>query len=283
MTTLIFYSTKIVTTMRRTAILLAVLALSLGLTGVAAAQDDVEPNVEANPQVTLGDNVTVEEADIDGDGYLVVHEDPDGENYTEDTVLGVAEIEEGENEDVVVELDEQLEERQLLHAVLYFGGDEFEFDDASPVEEETDEGFESAEADFYVVVGDPDHERLGDTYQSLAENLQQRQDFRQQLSDLEDRLDQLEESDNESVESEKEDLRDEIDTLETNIDDLDGQIENTTTLIDDILEAEQDLDNQSDDGGDNDGGDGAEGLPGFTAFAAVVSLMAFAFLARREN
>lgn len=272
--------------MRRTAILLAVLALSLALTGVAAAQDEVEPDVEANPQVTIGDNVTVDDADIDGDGYLVIHEDPDGENYTEDTVLGVTELEEGENDDVVVELDEQLEERQLLHAVLYFGGDEFEFEDASIVERETDEGFEEMEDDFYVVVGDPDHERLGDTYQSLAENLQQRHDFQQQLSDLEDRLEELEESDDEDVEQSKEDLQDQIDELETDIDDLDTQINNTTTLVNDILEAEQELENRSDDnGGDNGGGDGdgAEGLPGFTGFVAMLSLVAFAFLARRES
>lgn len=270
--------------MRRTAVLLAVLALSLAFTGVAAAQDEVEPDVEANPQVTLGDNVTVDDADIDGDGYLVIHEDPGGENYTEDTVLGVTEIEEGEHDEVEVELDEQLEERQLLHAVLYFGGDEFSMNNASIVERETDEGFENAEDDFYVVVGDPDHERLGDTYQSLAENLQQRHDFRQQLSDLEDRLDELEESDDEDVEQSKEDLQDEIDDLETNIDELDTQINNTTTLVNDILEAERQLANQSDDdGGEGGDGDGAEGLPGFTGFVAMLSLVAFAFLARREN
>lgn len=273
--------------MRKTAILLAVLALSLALTGVAAAQDSsVEPDVEAEPQVTLGDNVTVDTADIDGDGYLVIHEDPDGENYTEDTVLGVTELEEGEHDDVVVELDEQLEERQLLHAVLYFAGDEFEFDDASKVERETADGFEDVEDDFYVVVGDPDHETLGDTYQSLAENLQQRHDFQQQVSELQDKVEELEESDDPDVEQSKEDLQDEIDTLESDIDDLDGQINNTTTLINDILEAEQELENRSGgNGGGNGGGDGggAEGLPGFTGFVAMLSLVAFAFLARRES
>lgn len=273
--------------MRRTAILLAVLAMSLALTGVAAAQDEVEPDVEANPQVTIGDNVTVDDSDIDGDGYLVIHEDPDGENYTEDTVLGVTELEEGEHDDVVVELDEQLEERQLLHAVLYYyPEEEFDFTEASVAETENEEGeLVNVEDDFYVVVGDPDHETLGDTYQSLAENLQQRHDFRQQLSDLEDRLEELEESDDEDVEESKDDLQDEIDELETDIDDLDTQINNTTTLVNDILEAEQELENRSDDnGGDNGGdGDGAEGLPGFTGLVAMLSLVAFAFLARRES
>lgn len=266
--------------MRKAALILVAAFLAVGLAGVATAQ---EPHVEANPQVTDDANVTIDEVELDGEGFVVVHENPDGDNHTSGTVLGTAAVEEGEHEDVEVELDEELGERQLLYAVLYYyGEDEFDFTEASVAEVQDEDGeWMDVEDSFYVVVGDPDHERLGDSYQSLAENLQQRHDFRQQLSDLEDRLDELEESDDPDVEESKEELQDEIDELEGDIDELDAQIANTTELIDDILEAEEELaEGEGDDEGE--GGDG-EGLPGFTAFAAVLSLMAFALLARRHE
>lgn len=265
--------------MRKATLLLVAATLAIGLAGVAAA--DVEPHVEANPQVTDDANVTVAEANIDGDGYLVIHEDPEGENYTSDTVLGVTDLEEGEHEDVTVELDEELEERQLLWAVLYFADDEFEFDDASVLEIQDDDGeWHDVEDDFYVVVGDPDHERVGESYQTLAENLQQRSDFQRQLDGLRSRLDELEDSDDPDVEDEKEDVRSEIDEIETSLEGLDSQIENTTRLIDEILEAEQDGDDDEEDDGEDDED---QGLPGFTAVAAMLSLIAVALYARRHD
>lgn len=271
--------------MRKAALILVAAFLAVGLAGVATAQ---EPHVEASPQVTDEANVTIDDVEIvDGDGFVVVHEEPAGENHTADTVLGATAVEEGEHEDVEVELDEELEERQLLYAVLYYyPEDEFDFTEASVAETENEEGeLVDVEDDFYVVVGDPDHERLGDSYQSLAENLQQRHDFREQLSDLEDRLDELDESDDPEVEESKEEVRDEIDSLEGDIDELDSQINNTTTLINDILEAEEELsDDEETNGEDSDGEeDDAEGLPGFTAFAAVLSLIGFTLFARRHE
>ncbi len=271
--------------MRKTALLLAALVLATAMAGVAAA--DVENNVEASPQVTLGDNVTVDEASIDGDGFLVIHTESDGDNHTEDSVIAVEELDEGEHEDLLVELDEPLEERQLLYAALYFSGDEFDFDNASQAERETDEGFEDVEDSFYVVIGDvtalDDFEDvdvdLRESYQTLANNLQDRHEFRQRLDELQAELEELEDSDDPDVEESKEELRNSIEDLEAEIEELDAQIANRTELINDILEATDELEDEEEE----DDVDDPNGLPGFTAVAAILSLVAFALIGRRHD
>ncbi|MFW5929754.1 MAG: DUF7282 domain-containing protein [Halobacteriota archaeon] len=256
----------------KTIALLAVLAATLLFVAPAAAQD---PDVEADPQVTEGTNLTIAEASIDDDGFVGIHTESAEGGYTADTFVGGATIEEGEHEDVEVTLDEELEERQILYASLY-DGDEVEAD-----AEQVTVDNESVDDSFFVVIGDPEDENLSSSYQTLADLLQERHELRQSVDDLETRLDELEESDDEDVEDQRDSIRDEIDDLNEDLDEVDGQIEETDENIEEVLELREDIEeNESDSGDGNDSG--GEGLPGFTAVAALLALVATALVARRN-
>jgi len=268
-------------------ILLVALAAALFLVAAPAAAQDVSVNAEA--QATAGDNVTVDSAEIDDDGWVAVYSESVDEGPNFDDLKGAAEVEDGENDDIVVETD-GLDENGFYYAVLHY-------------EEESSGGFnypEDAEVtlndstvqdDFYVAVGTQDV--LG----SYAQANQQRRDLRDRVDSLESQLDTLEDR-SEDTDGTDEDLQDQIDSVRDelestrdSLEEIDSTIQETENLLGQMAnETENDGGdtggdgdgNDTDGNGSDDGSEEPQGLPGFTAVGALVAALTAALLTRRD-
>jgi peptidoglycan hydrolase CwlO-like protein len=272
----------------RRKILVAALAASLFLVAAPAAAQD--SSVNAEPQATVGDNVTVESVEIDADGWVAVYEESvdGGPNF--DGLVGSAEVEEGEHDDVVVETD-GLDENGFYYAVLHYeeeSAGEFNY----PGDTEVTYNDSTVQDDFYVAVGTQDV--LG----SYAEANQQRRDLRDRVDSLQEQLDELERR-SERASGTDSDLQDQIDTVSDelestrdNLESIDSTIQETENLLEQMSN-QSETDGSGDDGGtdegngtdgnESDGADEPQGLPGFTALAALVAgLTAAVFLNRQD-
>jgi len=96
--------------MRATLVLLLLAALPI----VVGAQE-VTPGVTVSDQPIEDGTVTVDEVVAAGPGWIVIHAD---ENGSPGQVMGWSAVEEGTNEDVVVEIEED-QATDTLHAMLH--------------------------------------------------------------------------------------------------------------------------------------------------------------------
>jgi PGF-CTERM protein len=277
--------------MRKTRILIAAVAASLLFLAAPAAAQDVSVNAEA--QATTGENVTIESVEIDDDGWVAVYSESvdGGPNF--DGLVGSAEVEDGENDDVVVETPD-LEENGFYYAVLHYeeeSAGEFNY----PEDSEVTVNDSTVQDDFYVAVG------TQDILESYAEANQNRRALRERTDSLESQIDELEESANklndsqelDDVEDQIESLRDELESTRDNLDNVDSTIEETESLLEQAEnQSTDDTDTGSEDGGSesengnesDDGGDEQpEGLPGFTAVAALVAALTAAVVLTRRD
>ncbi len=268
--------------MRKSRILLVALAASVLLLAAPAAAD---VSISVDSQASEGDNVTVDSIEIDDDGWVAVYPESIDGGPDYDDPLGAAQLIEGSNPGVVVDV-EGLEDHGFYHAVLHYDesdAEEFDYPDDPVV---TDEDDNEVRDDFFVAVGT--HEILED-YASAND---QKRSLENQIADLRDELDELEDDEDE-YEDEIADLEAEIDSLEDDLDEIQATISDTEDLlaqldddevadVDDDDDEADDEDDEADDDDDEDD-DEAEGLPGFTAVAALVaSLVAALVLVRRD-
>ena len=273
----------------RKKILLAALAASLFLVVAPAAAQDVSVNAE--PQATAGDNVTVENVQIDEDGWVAVYSESVDEGPNFDDLKGAAEVEDGEHDDVVVETD-GLDENAFYYAVLHYEEEdagEFNY----PADTEVTQNDSAVQDDFFVAVG------TRDIHQSYAEANQQRRSLREQADRLDQQLTELE--DQAETSGTDEELQDQIETVQDNLDSTRDSIDQIDSTIQDTEELLQEIEENGtgsdggDTGGDGNASDGngsdadgdtqeePQGLPGFTAIAALVAgLTAAVFLGRRD-
>jgi peptidoglycan hydrolase CwlO-like protein len=275
----------------RKKMLFAAVAVSLFVVAAPAAAQDASVNAE--PQATAGDNVTVESVEIDDDGWVAVYPESVDGGPDFDDLKGAAEVEQGGNDDILIETD-GLEQNDFYYAVLHYeeeGAGEFSY----PEDTEVTYNDSTVQDDFYVAVGTQDV--LG----SYAEANQQRRDFRNRIDSLQDRLDELERR-SERASGADSDLQDQIDTVsdelestQDSLDSIDSTIQETESLLEEVSN-QSETDGSDGDGnggadegngtGNNTSDDGAEepqGLPGFTALGALVAgLTAAVFLNRRD-
>lgn len=277
----------------RKKILTAALVASLFLVAAPVAAQDV--SVDAEPQATAGDNVTIDSVEIDDDGWVAVYSESvdDGPNF--DDLKGAAEVEDGDHDDVVVETD-GLDENAFYYAVLHYEEEESgEFN--YPEDAEVTYNDSTVQDDFFVAVG------TRDVLQSYAEANQQRRSLREQADLLEQQLDDLQDR-SERANGTSDDLQDQIDSVSDDLestrdslDDIDSTIQETEQLLQDLEENQTDTGGSGDgtggadgnetngnesDGNTSEGSDEPQGLPGFTAVAAIVALTAAVFLNRRD-
>jgi PGF-CTERM protein len=275
----------------RRKILVATLAASLLLVAAPAAAQDVSVNAE--PQATSGDNVTIDSVEMDDDGWVAVYSESVDEGPNFDDLKGAAEVEDGEQDDIVVETD-GLDENGFYYAVLHYEEEdsgEFNY----PGDSEVTYNDSTVQDDFYVAVGT----QAG--LQGYAEANQQRRNLQEQIDDLEDQRDELERrldrmnGTDENLEDQLENVRDELDITQEDLEDIDATIAETEDLLGQLSNASDDgtgsdggdADGNTSDGDDgnasDDGSDEPQGLPGFTAVAALfAALTAGALLARRD-
>ncbi len=100
--------------LRRTIGLFLVLALS-AMTVVAVGAQELTPSVTVEDQAIEDDTVTIASAVSDGPGWMVIHADDDG---APGPVIGYAALTDGENTDIVVEIDTEMA-TETLHAMLH--------------------------------------------------------------------------------------------------------------------------------------------------------------------
>lgn len=272
-------------------ILLAALAASLFLVAAPAAAQDVSVNAE--PQATDGDSVTIDSVEIDADGWVAVYSESVDEGPNFDDLKGTAEVDDGEHDDVVVET-EGLDENAFYYAVLHYEEDESgEFN--YPGDSEVTQNDSTVQDDFFVAVG------TRDIHQSYAEANQQRRSLREQADTLDQQLSDLE--DQAETSGTEDEVQDQIDTVRDNLESTRDSIDQIDSTIQDTEDLLQEIDENGTDstGGDGDTGDdgnasdgnGSEtdgdtqeepqGLPGFTAVTALVAgLTAAVFLGRRD-
>jgi len=269
--------------MRKSKILLVALVASVVLLAAPAAAD---VSISVDSQVTEGDNVTVDSVEIDEEGWVAVYPESVDGGPDYDDPLGAAQLIEGSNPGVVVDV-EGLDDHGFYHAVLHYDeSDEEEFDyPDDPVV--TDEDDNEVRDDFFVAVGT--HEIL-DSYASAND---QKRALENQIADLRDEIDELEDDEDEYAD-EIADLEAEIDSLEDDLEDIQDTISETEDLlaqldddevadVDDDDEEADEADDEDDDEEDDDDEEEPEGLPGFTAVAALVaSFVAALFLLRRD-
>lgn len=106
------------------------LVVSLLVAPMAMGQE-VTPSVTVSDQPIENGTVTVDSVVSDGPGWIVIHSEADD---APGPSIGYAAVEDGENEDVVVEIDVDLA-TETLYAMLHADTDEigvFEFPDADP-------------------------------------------------------------------------------------------------------------------------------------------------------
>jgi len=102
--------------MFRTRVLRATLTLLLLVTlPIVSGAQEVTPSVTVSDQPIEDGTVTVDMVVAAGPGWIVIHIDEDG---SPGPVIGQAAVEEGENEDVEVEIDED-QATDTLHAMLH--------------------------------------------------------------------------------------------------------------------------------------------------------------------
>jgi hypothetical protein len=102
--------------MFRTRVLRATLTLLLLVTlPIVSGAQEVTPSVTVSDQPIEDGTVTVDMVVAAGLGWIVIHIDEDG---SPGPVIGQAAVEEGENEDVEVEIDED-QATDTLHAMLH--------------------------------------------------------------------------------------------------------------------------------------------------------------------
>lgn len=101
--------------MRRTLSVLTLLAVlvSLLVAGVAA---QMEAAVDVSDQDSDGATVVIDSVVSEGDGFIVIHRDNDG---SPGEVIGHAPVSDGENTDVEVTLDGDVEDGETLWAMLH--------------------------------------------------------------------------------------------------------------------------------------------------------------------
>lgn len=278
--------------MRKTSILIAAVVASIVLiSGPVAAQGLGSVSVDAGPQATTGDNVTVDSVEIDQDGWVAVYEEARG-GPDLNALVGSAEVSQGTSTNI--EVDTDIQEDGFYYAVLHH--DESPMGELNPQTDPIVEVNGTQVQDFFfVAVG------TRDVHQQYAVANQNRRELRNRLDDLREQVDDLERrsqrSGNASVQSDIERLRSEIDTTEQRIQELESTISETERLLRQLEEAErraeearqnnqtdgnETADNETDDETDgNDGG--SEGLPGFTALAALVAVLTAALLVRRNG
>jgi PGF-CTERM protein len=275
----------------RRKILVAALAASLLFVAAPAAAQEVSVNAE--PQATAGDNVTVDSLEIDADGWVAVYSESVDEGPNFDDLKGATEVEDGEHDDVVVETD-GLEENAFYYAVLHYEEEdsgEFNY----PEDNEVTYNDSTVQDDFFVAVG------TRDIHQSYAEAKQQQRNLREQATLFEDQLEDLQDRSDRAGGTD-EDLQDQIETVSEDLestrdslDDLDGTIQETEQLLQELEQNGTETGgsgNGNDDGSEgnetdgnasDDGSDEPQGLPGFTALGALVAaLTAAVFLNRRD-
>ena len=275
----------------RRKILVAALAASLLFVAAPAAAQEVSVNAE--PQATAGDNVTVDSLEIDADGWVAVYSESVDEGPNFDDLKGATEVEDGEHDDVVVETD-GLEENAFYYAVLHYEEEdsgEFNY----PGDSEVTYNDSTVQDDFFVAVG------TRDIHQSYAEAKQQQSNLREQATVLEGQLEDLQDRSDRAGGTD-EDLQDQIETVSEDLestrdslDDLDGTIQETEQLLQELEQNGTETGgsgNGNDDGSEgnetdgnasDDGSDEPQGLPGFTALGALVAaLTAAVFLNRRD-
>ena len=212
--------------MRRKILVAALTASLLFVAAPAAAQ---EVSVNAEPQATAGDNVTVDSLEIDADGWVAVYSESVDEGPNFDDLKGATEVEDGEHDNVVVETD-GLEENAFYYAVLHYeeeGSGEFNY----PEDSEVTYNDSTVQDDFFVAVG------TRDIHQSYAEAKQQQSNLREQatvleaqLADLQDRSDGVGGTDGDlqdQIETGSEDLESTRDSLDA----LDGNTHKTDQLL----------------------------------------------------
>lgn len=277
----------------RKKILLAALAASLLLVAAPAAAQDVSVNAE--PQATAGDNVTVDSLEIDQDGWVAVYSESveGGPNF--DDLKGAAEVDDGEHEDVLVET-EGLDENAFYYAVLHYENEtsgELNY----PEDTEVTHNGSTVQDDFFVAVG------TQDVLDSYARANQQRRTLQNRIDSLQDQIDELERrsdrTDNEDLQDQIETLRDELESTRDSLQNIDGTIQETESLLEQMEENAtdtdggegdgsdggngSDTDGQDGNGSDGDGSEEPQGLPGFTAVAALVAALTAAVLLNRRD
>ena len=274
----------------RRKILVAALAASLLFVAAPAAAQEVSVNAE--PQATAGDNVTVDSLEIDADGWLAVYSESVDKGPNFDDLKGATEVEDGEHDDVVVETD-GLEENAFYYAVLHYEEEdsgEFNY----PEDNEVTYNDSTVQDDFFVAVG------TRDIHQSYAEAKQQQRNLREQATVLEGQLEDLQDRSDRAGGTD-EDLQDQIETVSEDLestrdslDDLDGTIQETEQLLQELEQNGTETGgsgngndgsegNETDGNASDDGSDEPQGLPGFTALGALVAaLTAAVFLNRRD-
>jgi hypothetical protein len=110
--------------------ILVFVGLLFAFAPVVGAQDET-PSVSVEDQALEDGQVTVASVQSDGAGWIVIHADDDG---APGPVIGHAAVEDGENTDVVVEIDTEAA-TQTLYAMLHEdSGTEgtYEFPDGDP-------------------------------------------------------------------------------------------------------------------------------------------------------
>lgn len=106
------------------------------------AGDGVEPSIQANDQFLAAadsNRVTVESAVSDGPGWAVIHADDNG---APGEIVGQAALQDGENDQIEVELDRDAENGESFHAMLHVDAGEegtFEPDQDEAVLDDNDE------------------------------------------------------------------------------------------------------------------------------------------------
>lgn len=270
--------------MRKSRILLVALAASVVLLAAPAVADN---SVEAEAQATVGDNVTIDSVEIDDEGWVAVYPESVDGGPDFDGLLGAAQLIEGSNPGVVVDV-EGLDDHGVYHAVLHYDeSDEEEFDyPDDPVV--TDEDDNDVTDEFFVAVG------TAEILESYAAANQQKINLENRIAALSDQLDELEDEDvddgDDDIQDEIDQLNDEISDLEDDLEDTESTIEETEDLLeqlddDEVADVDDEDDEETDDEADDEEDDEEEpeGLPGFTAVTALIAaLTAVALLARRR-
>lgn len=193
-------------------ILLLVAAVLL-VTAPAAAQADAV-SIDADSQPTQGENVTIRDATIDQDGWVVIH--PEGDQFSPNggEVYGKRYLEAGSHENVTVNLSTTLLLNQSLFAMLHYddpADEEFTFpNDPSedpPVEqtqpfesgERTFEGNVSVDHFYIVIAPDNEQNRLIAEREALEFEEDRREELKSRLEEENQQLQQDDQDDDGST------------------------------------------------------------------------------------
>lgn len=187
---------------------LLVLALATMVAMVPVAAQET-PSITVNPQGTDGQTIEIQEATIDEQGWIVIHPEGDPGEPDASRVLGTRMIEDGEHNNVDVELANELLQNQSLYAMLHYDDpQDGNFTFLSSGDPPVTVNNSTVVQDFYVVT------IPGSAGNRLAEAEQQRIEEQRRADELEEERQQ--------EQQEQEELRNEIDRLEEQLNESNG-------------------------------------------------------------